>query len=243
MAIHPGDGEEVGHLPGEKDAKEHPRAEVERRLRGGPADDRRDGAGDRADDGAERGAALQRGVESDVDDDGRGGEAGSEGVRGEPEPGDADDAERDAEREGDGRFHAAGGERAVAGALHEAIDLGFDALIEHGGGRCGEGGAEDRVDELQPVERAGGGHAEADEGGDDDEQAEARFGQRHQVGEQARLGEVGRGSERGGGFGFHARTSPAPAVKRLARKASSRLSASTAAPFTTWKVVSVIGFK
>ena len=130
----------------------------------------------------------------------------------------------------------------MAGALHEAIDFGFDALVQHGGGGGGEGGAADGVKKLEPVEMRARGHAEADEGGDDDEQAEARFGQRHQVGEQAGLGEVGRDFEGGGIGGRAAHGCASDFAKRPARKASSRLSARTAAPLTTWMVVSVIGF-
>ena len=66
VAVHPRDGQEVRHLPGEEDAEEHPGAEVQRGVHRGPADHRRDGARDRSDDGAEGGAALQRGVEQDV---------------------------------------------------------------------------------------------------------------------------------------------------------------------------------
>ena len=104
VAVHPRDGEEVRHLPGEEDAEKEPRAGLIGRTQRRPADDRRDGAGDRTDERAKRGAAFHRRVDEDVNGDGRGGEEGAGAI----------DREQQVERPGDGEREAE--QQAAAGA-------------------------------------------------------------------------------------------------------------------------------
>ena len=49
VAVHPGDGEEMRHLPDENDREKSPGAEIERIASGRPADQRRERARNRAD--------------------------------------------------------------------------------------------------------------------------------------------------------------------------------------------------
>ena len=66
FTIHPGNGVEVGELPDEEDGEEEPGACVEFAGGGGPADHRRDSAGDRADKGGPDGALLERRVSEEI---------------------------------------------------------------------------------------------------------------------------------------------------------------------------------
>src|SRR5205085_1803774 len=84
--------------------------------------------------------------------------------------------------EGFGRGNAAGGERAVGGALHDGVVVAFEILVEDGGCAGGQGGAEEGVEEAEPGEGIaggrgfGGGHVIADGGSDQHEEVEAGLG-------------------------------------------------------------------
>src|SRR5688572_5945541 len=80
LAVQPRDREEVRQLPEEQDAEERPRAGVERAPRRRPSHHGGQRAGDRADHGAERRPRLQRGVDEDVEDEGRRRQHGGQGV-------------------------------------------------------------------------------------------------------------------------------------------------------------------
>ncbi len=66
VAVDPRDREEVRQLPEKDDAEQHPGALRQLVARRRPADDRRQRAGNRADDGRERGAPLERRVDERV---------------------------------------------------------------------------------------------------------------------------------------------------------------------------------
>ena len=147
----------------------------------------------------------------------------------------------------------------MARALHEAIDVGLDDLVEHGGGGGGERGAEQRVQKAAPRQAGAGGHAKTDEGGDEDEETEARLGEDHEVAHEARhdcrpdvfVGGRERQEDFSGGSAHAMERGStdetgerdAAAVRRTGgdgARATAK-AASSAAPFKTWKVVKVGG--
>ena len=75
----------------------------------------------------------------------------------------------------------------MPGALHQAIGVGFDILVQHCGCARRQRGARDRIDEQSPnPSRPWGGHAKAHKCGHDDQQAQPGFGERHQIAQDSR---------------------------------------------------------
>ena len=68
FAVHPTDGVEVRELPEKENGEEEPRARIEFASGGGPADHRRNRAGNGADEGGPDGALLERRVGEKIAD-------------------------------------------------------------------------------------------------------------------------------------------------------------------------------
>src|SRR6266481_479693 len=81
FAVHPGDGVEVRKLPDEENGEEEPSAGVYFAGGGGPADHRRDGSGNGADEGGPDSAFLERRVGEQI------AEARENAKEARPEPG------------------------------------------------------------------------------------------------------------------------------------------------------------
>ena len=183
-AVHPGEGEEVGDLPGEEDSTEDPRAGRQGAGGGGPAHHRGNRADYGSDEGVDRGERFKRRVDENVDEDVCGGEDGGEAVGGGAEDGDAGDGDEECEVSGLRAGDFTGGNGAVLGAIHEGVTARFHGLIEGAGAGGGEEGAEAGPQEAKYVERRrrdGGvgarGNDVAEGGGDDDHGVEAGFGE------------------------------------------------------------------
>ena len=70
LAVQPADGHEVRELPDEEDGEESDAGPLDDAADGGPADEWRERSGEGADEGVERGEALERCVDGDVADRG-----------------------------------------------------------------------------------------------------------------------------------------------------------------------------
>lgn len=231
VADAPGQGVEVRKLPCEEQRSAQPasRASLAKQQlrpcpvvgvlarRGGPAHQRRQAADHSTNPRVEHGNAFQRRVDGGVEDNVGEAEAGGGGIHAEEEGSSADGAADDGKHNG-----AAGGdeladERAVAGAGHLCVVLGLHEHVEGVCGRGAEGCAGGEEEEGEGRERRGGGRGGAEQlrdgvkavcgcRGEDNEEREARLGER-EVGEEeaperrlrrCHVGEARRGIERYG---------------------------------------------
>ncbi len=100
LAVHPGDGEQVGELPEEQDGVKHPSLPTQAVADGSPADQRRHGARKRSDPGAKRRSALQRRIEDEVSSQRCQRQRAGEGIGSNPQLRSASDREQDSEPQG-----------------------------------------------------------------------------------------------------------------------------------------------
>ena len=154
-------------------------------VRRGPADQRRQRARHRADQRRERGPPLHRRVDGQVDDERREREAGRQPVRAHGEEHEARERQRDAEDARVARRHAAVRQRAQARPPHQRVGVPLVQLVEHRGAAGDERGAADRLRHRDHVGPARPAKVVARRAGRDDEEIQARLGQRDIVGERA----------------------------------------------------------
>ena len=153
----------------------------QRPARRRPADDRRQRSGDRADDGAERRAPLERRVDGHVAEqgrerDGRGQQIGGRGDHQQP-------CERDraGEQQALGRLQPLVGHRARARPLHQRVEVALHHLVEGGRPAGDESGAQEQPADAQHAERFPVRHRVAGERRRDHQQVQPRFRQRDEV--------------------------------------------------------------
>ena len=162
-------------MPNERDRLRKQEARSRQRLAvdGSPSHDRRQGAGDGADDRAEGRDALERRIDQDVNDKRRGAKFGRQRVDKMMELEESDDAEKAAKDQRLGGPYATAGDRPAGGAAHVGVVAALDLLIQHRGaageqGRCRSGCGTDG-DSQMAMRR----HVVANGGGRKDQQIHA----------------------------------------------------------------------
>jgi hypothetical protein len=181
VAVQPGDGQEVRHLPQEHDAEEQPGFLREGVGGGGPADDRRQRARYGAYDGGERGAQLERRVEPDVDDQRGERHEGREQVHAECQQQEAHGREHEAEHARLERLDAPIGQGPQPRALHQAIHPPLVDLVERGGAAGDQRRAEHGQREPQVIDGGERAQVVADRGGRHHQDVQPRLGERHEI--------------------------------------------------------------
>ncbi len=187
FAVHPADGHEVRELPDEEDGEESDAGPLHDAAGGGPADEWREGSGEGADEGIERGDALERCVDGDVADGGEEREGSGEEIGGVREVQRAEEGGCEAEDEAVGERDASGGHGAVHGSVHQGVGLAFEGLIERAGAAGDDGDSEERLQHAG-VEGADAALQAAEvvacSGGDDDHQGDTDFEERGVIAEE-----------------------------------------------------------
>src|SRR5208282_1824329 len=178
LAVDPGNGEEMGELPEEKNREENPRGTADGVAGRSPADERGDSARERAHKGAPGRAGLERRIERQIGDAGTRAEQAGERVHEKEEPGLAADGERDGKHERLPRREDGRGQRASHGAAHLGIHMALEVLVHgRGAGAQQERGGND-AEQSEIVEWPAGAGAKTQAGGEHDEQGDVGFGQR-----------------------------------------------------------------
>ena len=155
VAVHPGDGQKVRHLPHEDDPEQHPPGQRQAVGGGAPADHRRQRARQGPDNGRERGAELERRIEPDVAGQGQERHAGGEQIHEHGELHQAGDAQHEAEDAGVRGGHARVGQRAQPCPPHQLVGLAFPHLVERRGAAGDERRADERVGQCRRRSRVG----------------------------------------------------------------------------------------
>ena len=138
----------------------------------------------RADDRREGRAGLHRRVDEDVARQREGREERRDAVGEEPQLADAEDREDRGERDRLGERQAARREGTRRRTRHPAVEVDLGDLVEGARARGDEGRAEERVqkeDRVEARERPNRSRGEAEEGGEDDEDGDARLRQLEEV--------------------------------------------------------------
>ena len=134
---------------------------------GGPAHHGREGAGGAADDDVLRRRALEpHGIDEDVEEVARQGRDGGGEVDLLVEDDEGGGATEDAPAENLGRRQAARGQRPVAGAAHDGVDVPVVPHVDGVGAAAGEGEAEHTPEGDVQRRRAAGGHPHGEVAGD-----------------------------------------------------------------------------
>jgi len=191
LAEQPGQRQEVRHLPQEHDREQQPRLAPERARRRRPADHRRQGARNGADDGGQRRAALHRRVPDDVADQGGEGHDRAQVIDAEGQLRETERAQQHGEDEGAPCRQPPVGQRPQPRARHQRIDVLLVQLVHHRRPAGHQRRADHRVKEHPRVDVARDAQPVADPGGEHDEHVQPRLGQLQVVRHSARGQGVG----------------------------------------------------
>ena len=168
-------------LPEERDREQDRGAEIEVTARRDPPGHRRQRAGDRADQHAERAARLERRVHTEIEK----GRAESEGAGGDPDrEGQIHDArrrERGGEEQRLERLEPTVRERAPSRAVHQGIDMALDVLVQRQGSGGRQEGPHEQVGHADEVRRAAECREVSGERGGEDHEQDARLGERDEI--------------------------------------------------------------
>ena len=187
VAVHPGDGHEVGELPDEEDGEKGNGGPLDAPASGGPAEHGTHGAGKGADEGGHGGDALEGCVDSDVSEGRKQSERDGEEIGVEQEPPGTQTDCAEAEKNTNGKRDTAAGKRAISRALHQGVGGAFEGLIEGAGAGGDEADAEEGVEQAA-LERGDAGlhgaEVKARPAGDEDQPRDANFEELAEVMEQ-----------------------------------------------------------
>ena len=148
VAVEPGNRHEVRELPDEEDGEERDAGPLDAAAGGGPAEQWAHGAGKCADEGGQRGDALERRVDGDVGEGGEQRQRDGEQVGVQRQPDRAESEGAEAGENADGEREAARGEGAVGGALHARVGGALEGLVERACAGGDEADAEERIEQA-----------------------------------------------------------------------------------------------
>ena len=152
-----------------------PSAGLQCSARGGPANHRRQRAGNRADGRVPPGDAFERRVNEDIQKRGEQREKCGEQIDAPREQRGSAEHEDDAICERDGRIDDARRNRASARAVHLRVDVAFEIVVQHGGAGGGKCGADEREENLRKIMKPARGEKITDERGDENHEHDAWF--------------------------------------------------------------------
>ena len=177
VAIHPGNRKKMRQLPERQNGKQRPAFAAQFIARGRPAHQRRQRAGNRADERIDPGHALERRINKKVTDQRDRAQHAGQQIDRQRQINQTGHRGNAAEKHHRRRLQPAGGQRTILRAAHLGVVFAFQQLVQRRRAGRDERGCRQRVEHQQIIHRAAPAEVKTDQRRQQHERREPRLGQ------------------------------------------------------------------